>query len=111
MKLLSGHSRYVKAFGQVVSEPMAQLQPTSGTADLVTDSALSSDANLQQLAKTQLTWITRAPSTLSDARAVPSQTAPQTMAPPFPTTRGKRCRTRRHGRFPVFWGDSRAPNP
>jgi transposase len=67
MKPLSGHSRDVKAFGQVVSEPVAQLQPISGTADLVTDSALSSDANLQQLAKTQLTWITRAPATLSDA--------------------------------------------
>jgi hypothetical protein len=55
MKPLSGPSCDMKAFGQVVSDPMAQVQPTSGTTDLVADSALSSDANLQQLVKTQLT--------------------------------------------------------
>jgi transposase len=67
MKPLSGPNRDMKAFGQVVSDPMAQGQPTFGTTDLIADSGLSSDANLQQLAKTQLTWITRAPATLSDA--------------------------------------------
>jgi hypothetical protein len=64
MKPLSGPSRNMKAFGQVVSDPMAQVQPTSGTTDLVADSALSTDANLQQLAKTQLTWITPGPGDL-----------------------------------------------
>jgi hypothetical protein len=58
MKPLSGPSRDMKAFGQVVSDPMAQVQPTSGTTDLVADSALSSDANLQQLAKTRVPVVT-----------------------------------------------------
>jgi transposase len=63
MKPLSGNSRDVKEFGQVVSEHMAQLQTTYGTTYLVADRALPSDANLQQLAKTQFKWMTRVPAT------------------------------------------------
>jgi transposase len=81
MKPLSGNSSDVKEFGQVVSQHIAQLQTTYGTTYLVADSALYSAANLQQLAKTQLKWITRVPATLSDAQAVLGQTDPQTMAP------------------------------
>jgi transposase len=57
------------------------LQPTYGTTYLVADRALYSEANLRQLAKTQLKWITRVPATLHDAQATLMQAAPQTMAP------------------------------
>lgn len=63
MKPLRGHRRDVQAFGQVVSAPMAQLHTTDGTTDLVADRALSRDANLQPLANTQRTWMTRVPAT------------------------------------------------
>jgi transposase len=67
MKPLSGNSSTGQEFGYVVKEHIAQLHTTYGTTYLVADSALYSDENLQQLAQTQLTWITRVPATLSDA--------------------------------------------
>jgi len=81
MKPLSGHRSDGQAFGQVVSEPIAQLPTTYGTSSLVADSALYSEANLQQFANTQLKWITRVPATLSNAQAVLGQADPQTMTP------------------------------
>src|SRR5918996_5911473 len=81
MKPLSGNSSDVKEFGQVISKHIAQLQTTYGTTYLVADSALYSEANLQQFANTQLKWITRVPATLSDAQTVLRQADPQTMTP------------------------------
>ena len=77
----SGNSSDSKAFGQVVSDHMAQLHTTFSSTYLVADSALESAENLQKLAETSLTWITRVPATLTEAQAVLAQPDPQTMAP------------------------------
>ena len=81
MKPLSGNSSDGQEFGHVIKEHMAQLHTTYGTTYLVADSALYSDANLQQLAKTQIKWITRVPATLNDAQAALAQATPQAMQP------------------------------
>jgi transposase len=81
MKPLSGHSSDAPEFGRIVKEHMAQLQTTHGTTYLVADSALYSEANLQQLAKTRIKWMTRVPATLHDAQAMLAQADLQTMAP------------------------------
>jgi transposase len=81
MKPLNGNSSDGHEFGHVVKEHIAQLHPTYGTTSMVADSALYSDENLQQLAKTQIKWITRVPATLSDAQAALAQAAPQAMQP------------------------------
>jgi transposase len=81
MKPLSGNSSDGQEFGHVVKEHIAQLHTTYGTTYLVADSALYSDENLQQLAKTQIKWITRVPATLSDAQAALAQAAPHAMQP------------------------------
>jgi transposase len=81
MKPLSGNSSDSKAFGQVVSDHIAQLHTTFSSTYLVADSALYSAENLQKLAETSLTWITRVPATLTEAQAVLAQADPQTMAP------------------------------
>lgn len=81
MQPLSGNRSDGQEFGQVVSEPIAQWHTTYGTTDLVADSALYREANLQRFANTQLKWMTRVPATLSDAQAVLGQADPQTMTP------------------------------
>src|SRR4029453_15846252 len=81
MKPLSGNSSDSKAFGQVVSDHIAQLHTTFSATYLVADSALYSAENLQKLAETSLKWITRVPATLTEAQAVLAQADPQTMAP------------------------------
>ena len=81
MKPLSGNSSDSKAFGQVVSDHIAQLHTPFSSTYLVADSALYSAENLQKLAETRLTWITRVPATLTEAQAVLAQADPQTMAP------------------------------
>lgn len=81
MQPLSGNSSDVHAFGQLITDHMAQLQLTYGTTFLVADSALYSAENLQKLAATQTQWITRVPATLKEAQAVLTQADPQTMAP------------------------------
>jgi transposase len=81
MKPLSGNSRDVQEFGQVVSAHSAHWQTTSGTTDLGADSALYSAATLQRFAHTQIKWMPRVPATLSDAQAVLGQTDPPTMTP------------------------------
>jgi transposase len=81
MNPLSGNSSDAQAFGRLVKEHMAQWQTTDGTTSLVADSALYSEANLQQLAKPQIKWITRVPATLPDAQATLAQADLQTMAP------------------------------
>ena len=81
MQPLSGNSHDGKAFGQVVSDHIAQLHTTANPTYLVADSALYSAENLQKLAATSLKWITRVPATLHEAQAVLAQADPQTMAP------------------------------
>ena len=81
MQPLSGNSHDGKAFGQVVSDHMAQLHPTANPTYLVADSALYSAENLQKLAETSLKWITRVPATLHEAQVALAQADPQTMAP------------------------------
>jgi transposase len=81
MPPLSGHSRDAHAFGQMVKDPMAQWPTPYGTTYLVADRALSTADNLQKLAETQITWMTRVPATVSDAQAALTQAKPQTMAP------------------------------
>jgi transposase len=68
MNPLRGHSRDAPDFGQVVSTHVAPLQTTDGTTSLVAESALSSADNLQQLAHTRLTWMTRVPATVREAQ-------------------------------------------
>src|SRR4030095_10671138 len=81
MQPLSGNSHDGKAFGQVVSDHIAQLRTTCPSAYLVPDSALYSPDNLQKLADTRLKWITRVPATLTEAQEVLAQAQPATMAP------------------------------
>jgi transposase len=81
MKPLSGNSSDAHDFGQIITDPMTQLQLTYGTTWLVADSALYSAENLQKLAETRLKWITRVPATLREAQAVLAQADPQTMTP------------------------------
>src|SRR5215475_12012226 len=78
---LSGNSHDGKAFGQVISDHIAQLHTTANPTYLVADSALYSAENLHKLAQTSLTWITRVPATLQEAQAVLTQADPQPMAP------------------------------
>jgi transposase len=81
MQPLSGNSHDGKAFGQVISDHIAQLHTTANPTYLVADSALYSAENLQKLAQTSLKWITRVPATLQEAQAVLTQADPQTMVP------------------------------
>ena len=81
MKPLSGNTSDVRDFGQVVTEHMRQLQTTYGTTYLVADSALYSEENLQQLAVTGTTWITRVPATLTEAQTALEHAIPETMLP------------------------------
>jgi transposase len=81
MQPLTGNSHDTHAFGQIITDPMAQLQTTYGTTFLVADSALYSAENLQKLAETRLKWIPRVPATWREAQAVLAQADPQTMAP------------------------------
>lgn len=79
MKPLSGNSHDGKAFGQVVSDHIAQLQSTYSPTYLVADSALYNAENLHKLAETSLKWITRVPATLTEAQEVLAQAQPATM--------------------------------
>src|SRR5882672_966559 len=79
MKPLSGNSHDGKAFGQVISDHIAQLQTTCRPTYLVADSALYSAENLRKLADTSLKWITRVPATLTEAQEVLAQAQPATM--------------------------------
>jgi transposase len=81
MQPLNGNSHDGTAFGQVVSEHIAQLHTPANPTYLVADSALYSAENLHKLAETNLKWITRVPATLREAQAVLAQAEPQTMAP------------------------------
>ena len=69
-----------KAFGQVVSDHIAQLHTPYSPTYLVADSALYSAENLHKLADTSFKWITRVPATLTEAQEVLAQAQPETMA-------------------------------
>ena len=60
---------------------LEQLHTTYGVTDIVADSALYREANLQKLAQTAMKWITRVPATLSEAQAALAQVDPQALAP------------------------------
>jgi transposase len=77
MKPLSGNTSDASDFGHVVTEHIAQLHTTYGTAYLVADSALYTEENLQKLATTQSKWITRVPATLTEAQAALAKAAPR----------------------------------
>jgi transposase len=81
MKPLSGNSSDATGFGQVVRDHIDPLHATYGTTYLVADRALYSAENLQKLAHTQLKWLTRVPSTLSEAQSVLAQAKPQALMP------------------------------
>jgi transposase len=81
MPPLSGHTSDAIDFRHVVTEHLAPWHTTYGTAYLVADSALYNEDNLQQLAHTRSTWITRVPATLSEAQAALARADPETMAP------------------------------
>jgi len=81
MKPRSGNSSDAHAFGQVITDHIAQLQLTYGMTFLVADSALYSAENVQKLAETNLKWITRVPAPVREAQTILAQAAPQTMAP------------------------------
>jgi transposase len=80
MKPLSGKSRAAYDFGEAVRAHRQQLHTTDGLTDLVADSALYSEANLQKLAQTHIKWITRVPATVSAAQALLAQADPQRLA-------------------------------
>jgi transposase len=81
MQPLRGNSQDGKAFGQVVSDHIAQLHTTVTPTSLVADSALYSAENLPKLAETSLKWSTRVPATLHESQAVLAQADLQTMTP------------------------------
>jgi transposase len=78
---LRGNRREAQAFGRIVTEHSAPWHTTYGTTDRGADRALDRETNLQPLAKTQSTWMTRVPATLHDAQATLAQADLQTMAP------------------------------
>jgi transposase len=78
---LSGNSRDVTDFGQIVQEHISQLSTTYGTTSLVADSALYSDDNRQKLAETHRPWITRVPASVHEAHTALAQVIPETMPP------------------------------
>jgi transposase len=81
MHPLSGHTSEAIDLRPVVTEPMAPLHITYGTAYLVAESALDNEANLQPLAHTQSQGITRVPATVSEAQAALAAADPDTMEP------------------------------
>jgi transposase len=80
MKPLSGNSSDAQHFGEAVRTHVHQLQTTYGMTYLVADSALYSEANLQQLAQTRMQWITRVPATVNAAQTVLAQADPPALA-------------------------------
>jgi transposase len=81
MQPLSGTTSDAIDCRHVVTEPMAPLHATHGTAYLVADSALYNEENLQQLARPQSKWITRVPATLSEAQEALADADPEAMEP------------------------------
>jgi transposase len=81
MHPLSGNTSDATDCRQVVTDHVAQLQTTDGTAYLVADSARYHEANLQQLTHTRSTGITRVPATVSEAQAALADADPATLIP------------------------------
>jgi transposase len=81
MKPLSGNSSDAQEFGQVIRAHLAPWQTPYGVPYLVADRALYSEANLETLAQTAITWITRVPATVREAQAVLARADPQALGP------------------------------
>ena len=79
MTPLSGHSVETQGFGAAVRPPVSQWQTTYGLTSLVAERALSREANLEQLAQTQMKWITRVPAPVRDAQAAWAPAEPPAM--------------------------------
>jgi len=112
MQPLSGNSHDGTAFGPVVSDHIAQLHPTANPTSLVADSALYSAENLQKLAETSLTWITRVPATLTEAQEVLAQAQPATMPPVQEGYRARSLRATYGGvaqRWVLIYAEQRQP--
>jgi transposase len=77
---LSGHTRDARDVGQGMSPHLPPRPLTDGTTYLVADSALDSEANLQQRADTGSQWITRVPATFTAAQVAWAQVDPAAMA-------------------------------
>jgi transposase len=76
MQPRSGNTSDGQTFGPVVKAYVTPLQTTYGTTYLVADSALYHEDNLQKLAETTVTWMTRVPATLGAAHAALAQATP-----------------------------------
>jgi transposase len=112
MPPLSGNSHDGTAFGQVVSDHIAQLHTSANPAYLVADSALYRVENLQKLAQTSLKWITRVPATLSEAQEVLAQAQPATMPPLQEGDRARSLRSTYGGvaqRWVLIYSEQRQP--
>ena len=113
MQPLSGNSRDVTDFGQIVQEHISQLSTTYGTTYLVADSALYSDDNLQKLAETHIQWITRVPATVHEAQTALAQVIPETMQPVMAGYRYQECRSTSGGvpqRWVLLYSELRQPH-
>jgi transposase len=75
----SGHPSDASDCGHVVTEHIAQLPTTHGTADRVAESALYTEENLQTLATTPSPWLTRVPATWTEAQASLAKAAPRAL--------------------------------
>jgi transposase len=80
MPPLSGNRSDPQTFGHVIRAHLEPLHTTSGAPSLVADRALSREDNLDKLAQTAITWITRVPATWSEAQAALAHADPQALA-------------------------------
>jgi transposase len=112
MHPLSGNTSDAIDFRPVVTEHIAQLHTTYGTAYLVADSALYNEENLQQLTRTRSKWITRVPATVSEAQAALADADPATMIPLMEGYRSQ-VRTSTYGgvaqRWVLIYSEHRRP--
>lgn len=76
----SGNRSDPPTFGQVSRAHIEQLPTVYGATDVVADSARYREDNLDKLAHTAITWITRVPATVREAQAALGQADPQAMA-------------------------------
>jgi transposase len=112
MHPLSGNTSDAIDFRHVITEHIAQLHTTYGTAYLVADSALYNEENLQQLTHTRSKWITRVPATVSEAQAALADADPAAMTPLMEGYRAQ-VRTSTYGgvaqRWALIYSEHRRP--
>jgi transposase len=103
MQPLSGNSRDVTDFGQIVQAHSSKLSTTYGTTSLVAESALYSDDTRQKLAETHRQGMPRVPATVHEAQTALAQVIPETMQPLMEGYRDQACRATAGG-VPQRWG-------